>query len=100
MRANRIRKSINAVGRVISAATTAAFLLCAARASAAVVAGTYTGHGGAPLADHQLHFENRVSGDIFLARTGADGSFSADLPPGSYDLRAERGLVIKSDIAG
>jgi hypothetical protein len=99
MQANQTRTSINVASRVISAAIIAAFLLFTARANAAVVAGTYTSHGGSPLADRQLHFENRISGDIFLIRTGADGSFSADLPPGDYDLRAERGLVIKSDIA-
>jgi hypothetical protein len=80
------------------AAIVAIALMMAARADAASVSGVYTSRGGAPLADHQLHFENRVSGDMFLARTGSDGSFSSDLPPGVYDLRAERGLVVKSGI--
>ncbi len=65
-----------------------------ARANAATVSGIYSDRKGTPLAGHQLHFENQVSGDIFLTRTGADGSFSAELPPGAYDLRAERGLVL------
>ena len=47
----------------------------------------------------RLHFDNLVSGDIFLARTGSDGSFSTDLPPGSYDLRAEHGAVVVRSIS-
>ena len=53
-----------------------------------------------PLSDHQLHFENRISGDMYLTRTGDDGSFASDLPPGIYDLRAERGLVVRPGIRG
>jgi len=65
---------------------------------AATASGVFTSESGTPLAEHQLHFENRVSGDIYLARTGADGSFSTELPPGLYDLRAERGLVVKAGV--
>lgn len=68
------------------------------QANAGTVSGVFTSRKGTPLSDHQLHFENRVSGDIYLARTGSDGSFSAELPPGSYDLRAERGLIIAANL--
>jgi hypothetical protein len=70
----------------------------AARAQAGTVSGRLFNRDGKALGDHQLHFENRISGDIYLARTEGDGSFSTELPPGSYDLRAERGLVVKSNI--
>jgi hypothetical protein len=83
---------------LLGAAIAAAMTLAAAHCDAAIVSGVYTSPGGAPLADRQLHFENRISGDIYLARTGADGSFTSDLPPGTYDLRAERGLVVKSGV--
>jgi hypothetical protein len=46
----------------------------------------------------QLHYENRVTSDIFVAPTKPDGSFTADLPPGLYDLRAERGVILASKI--
>jgi hypothetical protein len=88
----------NAASRVLSTAIAVALVVLAARADAAVVSGVYTSRGGAPLAGSQLHFENRISGDIYLARTGSDGSFSSDLPPGTYDLRAERGLIVKAKI--
>ena len=42
----------------------------------------------------QLHYENRTTGDIYVAPTNPDGSFTADLPPGLYDLRAERGVIL------
>lgn len=83
---------------LLGAAIAVAVTLAATNSDGAIVSGVYTSRGGAPLADHQLHFENRVSGDIYLARTAADGSFTSDLPPGTYDLRAERGLVIKSGV--
>ena len=83
---------------LLGAAIAAAMTVAATNSDAAIVSGVYTGRGGAPLANHQLHFENRISGDIYLARTGTDGSFTSDLPPGTYDLRAERGLVVKSGV--
>jgi hypothetical protein len=49
-------------------------------------------------ARRQLHYENRVTSDIYVAPTKPDGSFTADLPPGFYDLRAERGVVLASRI--
>jgi len=88
----------NAASRALCAAIALALVLCAARIEAAMVSGVYTSAGGKPLADHQLHFENRISGDMYLIRTGDDGSFSSDLPPGTYDLRAERGLVVRPGI--
>jgi len=96
----KIRKSIwKPAGRSLGLALGVGLLLCAARAEAASVSGVYTSYAGAPLAGHQLHFDNLVSGDIFLARTGSDGSFSTDLPPGSYDLRAEHGAVVVRSIS-
>jgi len=88
----------NAAKHVIRVATALALVVVAARANAAMVSGVYTSPGGTPLGDHQLHFENRISGDMYLTRTGGDGSFASDLPPGIYDLRAERGLIVKSGI--
>jgi hypothetical protein len=73
-------------------------LATAAAAAGAVVNGTFAYRDGKPAANRQLHFENRVTGDMFIAATSSDGSFSADLPPGIYDLRAERGVILKSHI--
>jgi hypothetical protein len=67
-------------------------------ARAAVVSGTMSYRNGQPADKRQLHFENRVTSDIFVAPTKPDGSFSAHLPPGVYDLRAERGVVLASRI--
>jgi hypothetical protein len=88
----------NAASRVLRIAIATIMLIGVARADAAMVSGVFTGVRGAPSAGHQLHFENRISGDIFITHTGSDGSFSTDLPPGTYDLRAEHGLVVKSKI--
>jgi hypothetical protein len=67
-------------------------------ARAANVSGTMLYRDGKPADKRQLHYENRVTSDIFVAPTNPDGSFTADLPPGFYDLRAERGLVLASKI--
>ncbi len=67
-------------------------------ASAAMVSGVLNERAGPPAKDRQLHFENRLSGDMFLTPTDDAGAFEADLPPGTYDLRAERGLIIKRHI--
>jgi hypothetical protein len=53
---------------------------------------------GKPADRRQLHYENRVTSDIYVAPTKPDGTFSADLPPGIYDLRAERGVVLADKI--
>ena len=89
---------LNATSRLLCGAIAAALILFAVHAEAAVVSGIYTSPAGKPLPDHQLHFENRISGDMYLTRTGDDGSFASDLPPGTYDLRAERGLVVRPGI--
>src|SRR5690348_16951730 len=83
---------------LLAAASAILLALPIARAEAGTVSGRLFARGGKPLADRQVHFENRISGDIYLARTGDDGSFAADLPPGVYDLRAERGLIVKSHL--
>jgi len=67
-------------------------------ASAAMVSGVLNEHAGPPAKERQLHFENRLSGDMFLTPTDDTGAFEADLPPGVYDLRSERGLIIKRPI--
>jgi hypothetical protein len=67
-------------------------------ARAANVSGLMSYRDGRAADRRQLHYENRVTNDIFVAPTKPDGSFTADLPPGIYDLRAERGLVLVSRI--
>jgi len=51
-------------------------------------------HQGQPAAGRQIHFENLVSGDVFLTKARGDGSFSLALAPGAYDLRDEDGPII------
>jgi hypothetical protein len=67
-------------------------------AGATNVSGTMSYRDGSPADKRELHYENRVTSDIFVAPTKPDGSFTADLPPGVYDLRAERGVVLASKI--
>jgi len=67
-------------------------------AGAANVSGVMSYRGGKPADKRQLHYENRVTSDIYVAPTQPDGSFTADLPPGIYDLRAERGVVLAGQI--
>jgi hypothetical protein len=59
-----------------------------------VASGRLLNHEGQPAAGRQIHFENRVSGDVFLTKTGRGGSFSLALAPGAYDLRDEEGPII------
>jgi hypothetical protein len=68
------------------------------RAHGAVVSGRFVYRNGAPAADRQLHFENVISEDMFIAPTDSDGKYSLDLPPGVYDLRAERGVILKKKV--
>jgi hypothetical protein len=52
----------------------------------------------APLAGHELHFQNRLSGNLYTLRTKSNGAFSTMLPPGVYDLRGIHGAVIASGV--
>ena len=47
-----------------------------------------------PLADHDLHFQGRISGNLYTVRTAPNGAFSTMLPQGVYDLRGMHGTVI------
>lgn len=67
-------------------------------AGAANVSGLMSYRDGRPADKRELHYENLVTSDIYVAPTKPDGSFTADLPPGVYDLRAERGLILASGI--
>jgi hypothetical protein len=67
-------------------------------AGAANVSGLMSYRNGKPAEQRWLHYENRVTSDIYIAPTTPDGSFTADLPPGLYDLRAERGVILASKI--
>ena len=67
-------------------------------AGAANVSGLMSYRDGRPAERRQLHYENRVTSDIYVAPTKPDGSFTADLPPGIYDLRAERGAILADKI--
>jgi len=70
-----------------------------ASARAARVSGILTGYEtSTPEPSRDLHFQNAISGDIYLSPTHNDGSFAVELPPGRYDLRAERGVVLRSGI--
>lgn len=62
------------------------------------VSGVLTDPHGQPLAHMEIHFQGRVDPDIFTVLTGAGGSFSTVLPPGTYDLRDERGAIIAADV--
>jgi hypothetical protein len=64
-------------------------------ARAAIVSGNFHYQNGAPAPNRHLHLENRATGDMFVAPTESDGNFSAQVPPGTYDLRAERGVILK-----
>jgi hypothetical protein len=83
---------------ILSVAIGAGFAVETRIAGAANVSGTMLYRDGKPAERRQLHYENRITNDIFVAPTTPDGSFTADLPPGIYDLRAERGVVLASKI--
>ena len=73
-------------------------IAAASGAFAANVSGILTGADGRPAGGSQIHFEQRLTHDLFLLRTDSDGKFSIDLPPGAYDLRGDRGAMISAGI--
>lgn len=69
-------------------------------AQAARVSGILTSYGNSmPAVSRDLHFQNVITGDIYLSPTHSDGSFKAMLPPGRYRLRTETGAVLVKSIA-
>ena len=91
-------RSLRFAAAALSVAVAAGLAAGVRIARAANVSGTMSYRDGKAADRRQLHYENRVTNDIFVAPTKPDGSFTADLPPGFYDLRAERGLVLISGI--
>jgi hypothetical protein len=71
------------------------------KARAAEVGGVLAAPSG-QVAGRELHFENHATRDIFMASTSSKGEFSAELPPGSYSLRGERGTIVvpRIDVVG
>jgi len=66
---------------------------------AARVSGVLTGYeNSTPLVSRDLHFQNVITGDVYLSPTHSDGSFAASVPPGSYRLRTETGAVLLDSI--
>lgn len=59
-----------------------------------IVNGTVITYQGQPAAGRQVHFQNTISNDIYLTKTGPDGSFRLSLPPGNWILREEHGALI------
>jgi hypothetical protein len=67
-------------------------------AAAARVSGTFATYEGQPAPSRDLHFENCVTRDSYLAPTHRDGAFAQSLPPGCYNLRTERGAIVRHGI--
>jgi hypothetical protein len=82
----------------LSVAIVAGLAAGARIAGAANVTGLMTYQDGRRAERRWLHYENRVTSDIYIAPTKSDGTFTADLPPGLYDLRAERGVILADKI--
>jgi hypothetical protein len=74
--------------------------LCGPAAYAARVSGVLVGYeNSTPEKSRDLHFENQITRDIYLSPSHDDGSFGAEIPPGTYDLRAERGAILVHSIS-
>jgi hypothetical protein len=89
---------ISKIGFALLIALVAATIAGSRSAGAANVSGVMSYRSGKAADKRQLHYENRTTSDIYVAPTNPDGSLTADLPPGVYDLRAERGVIIVSRI--
>jgi hypothetical protein len=94
---NMARSPVLALGIVFALAVIGA---SPSPARAARVAGVLTGYeNSTPLSSRDLHFQNIITGDVYLSPTHSDGSFRASLPPGKYRLRTETGAVLVNSIA-
>jgi hypothetical protein len=83
------------IGFALTLTFACAIALSPHAAGATIVSGNFIYRNGKPGNDRQLHLENRATNDIYVAACNSDGTFSADVPPGLYDLRAERGVILK-----
>ncbi len=87
------------IGAIVMGVAPGLVALLPGVAGAARVSGTLVAYQGQqPEVSRDLHFENCVTRDSYLAPTHSDGSFAQSLPPGSYDLRAERGAILRHGI--
>src|SRR5690349_20331044 len=94
----RILTRVFARSAVLAAALAIALTGTPSLAYAATVSGILVQYEGAPDPNRDLHFENVITRDIYMAPTHQDGSFSQQLPPGTYRLRTEVGAILASDI--
>ena len=95
---SRSNRNLRFAAVALSVAVAASLGALSQIAGAANVSGTMSYRDGKPADKRQLHYQNVVTNDIYVAPTQPDGSFTADLPPGFYDLRAERGVVLANRI--
>ena len=63
-----------------------------------VVTGVLAAPDEGSAASRELHFQNRLTGNLYTVRTKADGSFSTMLPKGVFDLRGMHGAVIVAGV--
>ncbi len=70
----------------------------ASREMSTEVSGVFAGNQGQAAAGHEMHFQNRVSGNLYSVVSGAGGAFSVRLPPGVYDLRGQHGAIIAEGV--
>jgi hypothetical protein len=101
MQAHRSVKYLNVKMTAILIATLVLVLVATlpGTAAAARVSGIFvTYEGSQPTASRDLHFENCANHDSYLAPTHRDGSFAQSLPPGCYNLRTERGAIVRPAI--
>ncbi len=66
----------------------------ATREMSTEVSGVFVGDAGQAAAGHEMHFQDRVSGNLYTVVSGMGGAFSLRLPPGVYDLRGQHGAII------
>jgi hypothetical protein len=71
----------------------------ATRRMSTAVTGVLSAPEAETLGDHELHFQERLSGNMYTVRTEANGAFSTMLPQGVYDLRGMHGAVIARGVA-
>jgi hypothetical protein len=78
-----------------SALIVSALVAAIGPADAAQVSGVFKGYeSAAPRKDVYLRLENEITRDSYIVQTANDGSFGAELPPGVYRLRGERGAIL------